>query len=56
MLVSTWDFSVTAKFAGPPSRTHNCVAVIDKYVVGTTLENAKYSKKMLFQWPIDHRS
>jgi len=47
---------VAAKVAGQPTPTHKCVAVIGMYVVGMTLENPKYSKKMLFQWPSDHRS
>jgi hypothetical protein len=55
MVGSSWDISVAAKVAGPPSPTRKCVAMIDKYVIGMTLENPKYSKKMLFQWPRDHR-
>jgi len=29
VVVSAWDFCVVAKFAGPPSPTHKCVAVND---------------------------
>jgi len=30
---STWDFSVAAKFAGPPSPTYKCVAVNDNMLL-----------------------
>ena len=56
MVGNSRDFPVAAKVAVSPSPTHKCGAVIGKYVVRMTLENPKYSKKMLFQWPSDHRS